>query len=165
VSEQQNGSSSRRVDDGPPHGVTLESYARVTAWMAEGDRPAAALLEAEGLTEKAWMEATQYWLSQMGADALARGVEAQLALAFSEEFGRAQDALKGVPDLTAEDWATLIVEIQQTAKPAPALAVRGLSQADFSRLVRHWAKRLASDPEQNVRFMKAYESLQPEAEP
>jgi hypothetical protein len=147
--------------EAPPHGVTLAGYARISARVAEGDSPTAKVIEAEGLDDPKWTEINRVWLTRMGDDARARGVECTLAIEYSDAFGRAQDAIKPVVEMTAEDWATLMVEIQQTARPVPALAIRGLSQADFSRLVRHWAKRLATDPEQNARFMQVYESMQP----
>ena len=128
--------------EGPPSGVDLFTFARISAAAAEGDRPLAELLAKESLTDAQWTLVTLFWARRMGEDA--RNAEPRVALAFSDAFARAQDALKPVPVLSPEAWAALVEAIDDAPDgPARVLAERGLGMADFSRLARHWARTLA----------------------
>src|SRR4051794_31932331 len=77
---------SRRVqtslsNQGPLNGVTLFTFARISAAIAEGDRPVVELLAAESLTEAQWTDVTLFWTHRMAEDA--RNPEPRVALAFS----------------------------------------------------------------------------------
>lgn len=148
----------------PPHGVTLEDHARISAQIAEGDRPLAAILEPLKLTEAAWNEATMHWMGRIGDETLARGKDAELPHVYSRAFSDAQDAIKPVPPSDAASYAKLVVDVQLAGGPARPLAARGLSMADYLRLSRHWAKVLSSDPEQEKIFSATYQELQPKPE-
>jgi hypothetical protein len=122
--------------------VNLFTFARISAAAAEGDRPLAEILAKESLTDAQWTEVTLFWAHRMGEDA--RNEEPRVALAFSDAFARAQDALKPVVVLAPEAWEALVLAIDDAPDgPTRVLAEHGLGMADFSRLTRHWARALA----------------------
>lgn len=128
----------------PPHGIDLVAYAEISAELAEGDRPLAEVLRERGLTDAQWSDATIFWTRTMAEDA--RGGEPRLALEFSDAFARAQDARRPLVPLSVEEWARLRNDIDADGVAA-SLAARGLSLSDYARLVRHWAKALATSPD------------------
>ncbi len=133
-------------NEGPPRGINLFTFARISAGAAEGDRPLAELLANESLTDAQWTDVTLFWARRMGEDA--RNEEPRVALAFSDAFAKAQDALKPVVVLSPEAWDALVLAIEDAPDgPARVLAERGLGLADFSRLTRHWARALAQPSE------------------
>jgi hypothetical protein len=147
--------------EGPPHGITLFAFAAISADLAEGDRSATDVLQAKNLTLEQWTEATAFWGKRMAEDARpdAQGnVTARVALTFSDTFAQAQDAKKALPSLRPEDWADLVEDAEAFGLQA-ALARWRLGIADHARLVRHWARRLASDPVAR----EAYEARRDEA--
>jgi hypothetical protein len=156
-------SRDRQAEGAPWEGMSLERYAQLSAQMAEGDRPPSAVLAAHGVGEEDWQQASQHWLLAMANDAQANGADAELALVYAEAFGRAQEALKPLVPMTPEEWALLTVEVQRSGGPAQPLARRRLSNADYLRLGRHFARTLARDPALAQRFAQAYEALQPRA--
>lgn len=162
--ESEGAPGDETAQDGAPHGVTLVDHAQISAEIAEGDRPTAAILERRGLSEAAWNQASMYWMKRLGDDALENGQNARMAIVFSDAFGQAQDAIKPVPPMDPVGWATLTVEIQKLGGPARPLAARGLSTADYLRLARHFARRLSSDPVAAKEYFDAYQGLQPPAE-
>ncbi len=132
--------------EGPPSGVDLFTFARISATAAEGDRPLAEILAEESLTEARWTEVTLFWAHRMGEDA--RNAEPRVALAFSDAFAKAQDAWKPLVVLSPEAWDALVLAIDEAPDgPTRVLAERGLGMADFSRLTRHWARALARPKE------------------
>jgi hypothetical protein len=100
-------------------------------------------------------------MNALAADAQKNGAEARLAILYSNAYSTAQDAAAPVPVMSPEDWAHLTVEVQVEGGPAQPLARRNLSLADYLRLVRHFAKRLSSDPEEDRRFFQRFLALQP----
>jgi hypothetical protein len=142
-----------------PHRVTLVDHARISAELAEGTRPQAEVLEQHGLTEEQWTEATSFWMLRLAEDVKERATLATLPLQYSDAFAQAQAELAPVKPMTPEEWATLTVEIQR-AGPTQPLAARNLSSADYTRLARHFAQTLATDPLQNERFLRVYLALQ-----
>ncbi len=144
---------------GAPHGVALFDHAQISAEIAEGDVPAARVLERHNLTEAQWNESTAYWMGRIGDDVRERGAEARVPLVYSDAFSQAQDKLKAVPPLDAPAYAKLVVDVQEAGGPAEPLRVRALSTADFLRLSRHWARVLSTDPEQAELFFAAYQVL------
>jgi hypothetical protein len=134
--------------------VDLIAYAEISADVAEGDRPVADILAARGLTEAQWVEACVFWGQRMAEDAREGG---RVTLAFSEAFCKAQDGKRPLPPLSVEDWAALTLEIETHGSAPRALAARNLSLADHSRLVRHWAKALASDASLRARLQARFE--------
>lgn len=132
--------------NGPPSGVDLFTYARISAAAAEGDRPLAELLARESLTDARWTAVTLFWARRMGEDA--RNPEPRVALTFSDAFAKAQDALRPVVVLSPEAWASLVEAIEESPDgPTRVLAERGLGMADYARLSRHWARALAQPTE------------------
>ncbi len=132
----------------PPHGIDLVRYASISADLAEGDRPAADVLRAHDLTDAQWSDATRFWAERMTTDARESallGEPPRVTLEFSDIFARAQDAKRPLPPLDLRDWADLKRDVDARG-PGKPLADRGLYLADYSRLVRFWAKALATDP-------------------
>jgi len=152
------GEASSAPPPAPPR-ITLEDHARISASIAERDRPMKEVLDAERIDEPAWTDATSYWMKRMADDAAQRGAEATLAIDYSDAFSRAQDAIRPVPEMTPEEWAGLSAEVLLAGGPARPLAARNLSLADYLRLARHWAKRLAGDPAQNRRYFVTFEAM------
>jgi len=159
-----NAAAAGTVEPQPPHGISMERHAEVSAFIAEGDAPLAKVLERFGIPEDHWNASTAYWMHAMADDAMKNGVQCRVPMLYSDAFAKAQDSIKPAPAMTPEEWATLTVEIQQVGNPAQPLARRNLSTADYIRSARHWAKTLSSDPAQNKRFFATYESLQPRPE-
>jgi hypothetical protein len=148
----------------PPHGphdIGLEQHAHIAAALAEGTRSQAQVLESFRISEAQWNESTAHWMNALAEDAKKNGVEARLAILYSNAFSAAQDAAAPVPPMTPEEWAQLTVEVQLEGGPGQPLARRNLSLADYLRLVRHFAKRLSSDPDEDRRFFERLLALQP----
>ncbi|MBX3261208.1 MAG: hypothetical protein KIS78_11570 [Labilithrix sp.] len=146
---------------GAPHGIDLFLYAAVSADIAEGDRALADVLRDRGLTVEQWTEVTTFWSQRMADDArpdAAGNVTPRVALLFSDAFARAQDQKRPLSPLTADAWAELVHDAEEESL-ARALAKRGLRMADHSRLVRHWAKALASDAALRERYERRRASL------
>lgn len=144
---------------GPPHGLTLFDHAQISAAIAEGDRTMTMILEARGITEEQWLEATRYWMAKMGDDVQKNGQHAKVPIVYADAFGEAQDALRPVVEMDAASYAALVVAVQNAGGPDLPLAQRGLSSADYLRLSRRWAKVLSSDSEQSHAFFEAYQAL------
>jgi hypothetical protein len=145
----------------PPHGITLADHARISAQIAEGDRSLEAILAPLRLSEEAWNAATIHWMTRLGEETLQRGKDAELPHVYSQAFTEAQDAIKPLPPTDAASYAKLVVDVQLAGGPAQPLAARGLSNADYLRLSRHWARVLSSDPAQEKIFFDTYQRLQP----
>lgn len=143
---------------GPPDSVDLPTFALVSAEIAEGREPVAEVLRRHDLEDQVWTEASLRWLEAMAADALEKGERATLAIEYARLFGEAQEALRTTPEVSPEEYAELVVAMQRGDGPR-ALGARGLSQADFSRLVRRFAERLAASPEENARYFERYVAL------
>ncbi len=153
------GGAKKVTQEGAPHGITLFHHARISAEIAEGDRPVAAVLKAHELTDAQWNESTLYWMTRMGDDVRQNGQDARIPHVYSDAFAEAQDAMKPVPPMDAAGYARLVVDVQAAGGPAAPLAARGLSTADYLRLSRCWARVLSSDPTQAKRYFEVYEAL------
>lgn len=132
--------------------VSLEQHAQIAAELAEAKQSQTDVLRAHGVTEPDWNNATLYWMDQIGRDVQDNGADASLAMAYSDAFGRQQDSLGGKMAFTAEQWAELQFDIEREGSLAVPLETRQLSQPDYFRLVRIFSKRVAQDPETQVRF-------------
>jgi len=133
--------------------MDLETYAAISADLAEGAAPIGAVLAACGLDEASWTNAALAWGERIAADARDGGA-ASLAAAFSTAFARAQDARRPLPTMDAEAWGELVADAEVLGL-GRALAARRLSSADHARLVRHWARALAVEPALHARFERA----------
>ncbi|WP_437841395.1 hypothetical protein [Sorangium sp. So ce1153] len=152
------------AERGAPHGVTLIDHAQMSAELAEGDRALARVLETRGLTEAQWNESTLYWMQRMGDDVMDHAERARIPIVYSDFFAKAQDALKPLPAMDVEGYATLVAAIQAAGSPAQPLAARGLSTADYLRLSRHFARAMAADTELARRFFEVLQALAPPAD-
>ena len=121
--------------------VSLERYAQVSAALAEGfDLPRA--VASSGLSVAEYRAAADHWTERIAADSMTG--DGHLADVYAEAFVVAQDALAPVVEMRVEQWAALGCEID-ASDLASALLDRGLSQPDYMRLTRHWAKALRED--------------------
>ncbi|WP_437305810.1 hypothetical protein [Sorangium sp. So ce388] len=160
MADNPDGGDRATAQEGAPHGITLFDHAEIAAQLAEGDRPLAVLLEARGLTESQWNEASIFWMTRMGDDVRKHAQDARIPHVYSDAFSKAQDALKPPPSMDAASYAKLVVDIQAAGGPAQPLAVRGLSLADYLRLSRHMARVLSTDAAQAKVFFEMYQRLQ-----
>lgn len=156
---ERNDERAPAADPPPVHGVTLEGHAEISAEIAEGSRPLRAILQDRGLTEVQWTEASITWMRRLGDDALANRENARLALVYSDAFSRAQDALARPPAMTAAEYAGLVVAIQRHGSTDKPLLERRLSNADYLRISRHFARVLSTDPTQASAYFEAYTKL------
>ena len=131
--------------------LPLETFAAVSAAIAEGDRALEVVLVAHGLGPEEWRLSSERWSFTLAAD------EA-LADAFTQAFLDAQDRLKPVPPMTPEEWAALVVEV--AAEGPQALIRRSLSAADHARLARRWARALGTDKILAARYHQAFYAAQ-----
>jgi hypothetical protein len=142
-------------------GLSLDEFAEISAAIAEGDRPASQVLEQRGLTDAKWANVSLAWMRRMAEDVQLHRERARLPIQYADTFGRAQNARKAVVAMSVEDWARLTVEVMQHGSPGPALIARGLSQADYLRLARHFAAVLSQDSLAARRFETTFAALQP----
>jgi hypothetical protein len=138
--------------------LSLTQHAEISAQLAEGTRPQREVLNEPELSEAEWNHATQFWMLRIAEDTQTHGAAATLGILYSDAFAKAQDGLKGVIEMAPEQWATLSVEIQQQG-PARPLARRNLSNSDYIRLARHFARVLSSDPRAHDRYWQTYQAL------
>lgn len=128
--------------------IDLLRYATISADLAEGDRPLADVLQTHGVTADAWTAANREWADRMATDArdsALLGVPPRVTLDFAEAFADAQDRKRPLLALDPKGWWTLKRDVDARG-PKKALAERGLRLADYTRLVRFWAKAAATDP-------------------
>lgn len=144
----------------PPSALTLEEHARISAEIAEGDASEAEVLKRHGLSQQQWNDATLQLMTALAEDAQKNGVEATLALLYSEQFGAHQQSLKPSTDMTPEQWEELQFDIERTDGPDTPLAQRHMSMADYLRLVRVFAKRITEEPEVALRVQRRRAELE-----
>lgn len=132
--------------------IDLLRHAEISAEIAEGDGPAPAILKRHGLTDQEWTEATRVWMQALADDVQTNGIEAKLAIQYSDRFAEHQQQLKPAEPYTPEMWAELEYELERSDTPEEPLARRQLSAADYMRLVRIYAKRVAEEPEVAMRM-------------
>lgn len=134
--------------------MDIARYAAISADFAEGDRTADQIFEARKITAEEWGAAAMEWGKRFGEEG------APLAIAFSEAFAKEQDARHPLPALTVEAYAELVTDIALAGAPGKPLAKRGLRQADYMRLIRHWAKALGGDPTLARRYEAAVDAYE-----
>jgi hypothetical protein len=157
-SEGQDAAFAPTKSDASEPKLSLAEHAALSAHLAEGTRSQAELLQERGLSEEEWNDATQFWMMRLARDTELHGANATLAITYSDVFAKTQDQLKAIAELAPEEWATLTVEIQQQGLARP-LAQRNLSNADYIRLARHFARLLSGNPSAHDRYWKTYQSL------
>lgn len=140
----------------PPHGLTLFDHATISAEIAEARMPLVEILAARSLVEAQWNEATAFWMGRMLEDVRAHRERARVAIVYSGAFGDAQDALAPVPPMSPEAYADLLADAQRDGDPKRALAARNLTQADYQRIGRHFARRLSADAGEAQRFIDRF---------
>lgn len=154
----------RATTEAAPHGLTLFDHARISAEIAEGAPPFAEVLRRNDVSEAAWNESTIYWMKRLGDDVLANGQHARLPELYSSAFGQAQDGMKPVPAMTPVEYAELVAQILVAGGPAEPLAARNLSQADYLRASRRFARQFAAQPADAQAFADRFAALTAAAE-
>jgi hypothetical protein len=156
--EGQDAAGTSTEGDTPEPKLSLAEHASLSARLAEGTRTQAEILSEQGLSEDEWNEATRVWMMRLARDTELHGAGATLAIIYSDAFAKTQAQLKAVSSMAPEEWATLSVEIQQRGLAQP-LARRNLSNADYIRLVRHFASLLSTNPSAHGRYWQTYQAL------
>ena len=133
--------------------MDLDTFARISAEVAEGTALLDDALARHGVTRASWETAQAATLRAVAEEAMGDG-PTPLGDAYAEALAQARDALAAVPELTPEAWAELSAAV--AAKGAPALAARGLRAPDYLRLSRRWSRVLASEPAIAERYARAF---------
>ncbi len=139
------------IPSDPVDGVDLQTYALISAHLAEGVDPRDRVLHMHRLDETRWLHIEQTHLLRI-ASATLRGDRSR-----AEEFDRlyleAQDALGPVePSRPLDRYAQLVARIERGDNPGLVAKQDGLSLADFGRLSRAWTRRLAQDAAMSRQF-------------
>jgi hypothetical protein len=142
----------------PVRGVDLVGYAALAARLAEQREPRGAVLQVAGLDEPAWMEIERTWMMRIGLSAL-QG-DTSLLREYDEAYLAAQGSLgPAEPTRTLEEYAAIVARIERGEPPPQVFAAAGLSLADFARLQRAWAPRIAQDPAMRDDFLSRVAAL------
>lgn len=132
-------------DEAPKPELSLQRYANVSAELAEGGEPRAAVLERHGLDEVGW--ALEERASLEGIAQAATQGDASLAVAYADAFVAAQDAL-GSPDeqeAMVHEYVAVSAELERADDPMPVLQRWSMTLAQWMRLDRHWTRRAEAD--------------------
>ncbi|WP_437603821.1 hypothetical protein [Sorangium sp. So ce590] len=133
------------VPRSPVEGVDLDTYARISAELAEAPAARSSVLASHGLDEVRWMDVEMTWLLRVATAAL------QADLSLGQDLDRAYTAAQAAlgpsePVLPLEDYARLTARIEAGEPPSAVLAGARLSLSSYSRQQRAWTQRLAADP-------------------
>ena len=132
----------------------MEDHARISAEVAEGTHDEAEVLKRHGLSADEWNDATRHWMTALAEDVQRLGADARLAIEYSDSFASHQQSLKAPLDMSPERWAELEYDIERSEAPDVPLSSRQMSLADYMRLVRVFAKRMAEEPAVAVRVAR-----------
>jgi hypothetical protein len=135
----------------PVDGVDLRRYAYLSALLAEKKAPRDKTLADAGLADDQWNGIEQTWMLRIGVAALQGDVS--MAREYGDLYTEAQDAYgPKEPTRSMEEYAAVMARIE-SGEPAPrVIAANGLSLADWARLHRAWAARIAADGELGDRY-------------
>lgn len=142
--------------------LDLDTYALISASLAEGRPPREQVLARHGLTEDAWAIEERAYGERIAQNASRGDVED--AAAFGAAFVAAQDGLAepSESDWTVEQHAVLTAELEVARDVPTTLAKHGLALGAYIRIDRRIAKLVASDPAANARFESALEKARAE---
>lgn len=125
--------------------ISLETYALVSAELAESRAPRGETLERYGFDEGGFLLEERAWLTKMG-EAAVNG-DNQPATRYGELFVAAQDGLAR-PDEGKEsigEYVALKVDMEDAADPMKLLSDRKMTLADFLRMDRRWTRRALAE--------------------
>ncbi len=128
------------------HGLTVQAYAAVYAATAEGF-PLELVLDQIGIVPEAWPPIDEAWIETLAEDLDRDGT---LGNTFEAALLRAQDSYRRpIPPLDEDPaaWIRFARAWAAASEPLAFLRHRGLEQNDLVRLQRHWARRIADEPE------------------
>ena len=125
--------------------IVLESYAAISAELAEQREPRGEVLARHGFDEHGWSLEERAWLERMGRAAL--DGDASVATTYAEHFVAAQDALGSSEEADAmiHEYVAVSVELERADDPMAVLGRWSLSLAQWMRLDRHWSRRAEAD--------------------
>lgn len=130
------------VEDSPLYGVSLRQYAAIRAALTEGFS-VDEVLRKERVERYDWERAERKWLARLTAhSALAERLKLELAAA-EDWLWRDIEPLQ--EDATA--WAAFYAACAAAPQKEQWLAKKNIGTNDISRLVRHWSRKAAKDPE------------------
>jgi hypothetical protein len=125
----------------------VRAYARLAARLAVAGADREALLQDNGLDDEAWDEIEQSWLEQLSQaeEEQSEGVPVLLT-AYADAFAAAQAELSG--SILSFERYLEITRAMSTERDMLQLLERfGVDLATYLSSHRHWAARLATDPE------------------
>lgn len=139
--------------------ISLETYALVSASLAEGKGPRHETLERHGFDEDTFLIEERGWLTRMG-DAAMSGDTAP-ATRYGELFVEAQDRLAGPGEgrEALEEYVMLKVDVEDADDPTAALSDRKMTLAEWMRMDRRWTRRAIEDRSVEIeveRLSRAY---------
>src|SRR5512145_1338293 len=143
---------------------SLEDHAKISAEIAEGQETEAEVLKRYALTSEQWNDVTLEVMTAIADDVQKNGVEATLAIQYSDVFAAHQQSLKPASAMTPEQWAELQFDIEREGSPERPLLTRQMSLADYMRVMRVFAKRIAEEPEIAMRVERRTEELEAQSE-
>lgn len=131
----------------PEPRVPLETYAKVSAEVAEWPDRRSQTLERHGFSDARWMIEERAWLERFAANAVdGRG---ELVAHFGELFVVEQDALKSAEEdaITLQQYVALKLSMARAGDVAEILAQAKLRLAQWLRIDRAWTSLAEADPE------------------
>ena len=132
------------IPDDPIDGIDFGTFVKISAEIAEGNPPRAAIVRAVGLDELRWTFIEQGFMLRVATAAL-RG-DSSLAEDLNRRYVEAQDALGPTePTHGLDRYAFMVAHAEKGAPLLPILKAEGLTLAGFARLQRAWTKRLVAD--------------------
>lgn len=149
----------------PEPRIELETYATVSAALAETPKERDKVLERYGFDEEKWMIEERAWLELFAVDAMEQ--KGELGAHYGELFLRAQDALATPEEerLTLLDYAGLRADMQRAIDPSVVLDRAKISLAQYMRLERRWLAKAEADPGLAEELERLLEEFGAEADP
>lgn len=142
---------SKPVPDTPVEGLDLETYAYVSARIAEKKEPQDAILAEIGLTNRQWMRVEQTWLLRVAVAGL-QGDTVYLKRYDDACVAGQERVAQDQPIWPMEQFAVVVAQIEAGYPPPLVLAQAGLTMAGFAKMQRVWAQELAKDPDASRAF-------------
>ncbi|MFO0549853.1 MAG: DUF2169 domain-containing protein [Polyangiaceae bacterium] len=149
----------------PEPRMPIESYARISAELAEWPKERDKTLDRHGYDEDSFGVEERAWLERFAADAM--DGRSQLAVLYGDLFLREQDLLAKPEEdrWTLRDYAGLRVEMDRAADVGGVLEEAEISLAQWMRLERRWVRRAEEDPTVARELDSLLEELEANADP
>ncbi|WP_437577371.1 DUF2169 domain-containing protein [Sorangium sp. So ce887] len=127
--------------DPDPASFSLERFAAVTAELAAGRAPRAAVLASHALGERAWSAIDRHWADAIKKDA-AHGA-GRLRSAYDSAYVATVERFRG--PLTPAEYARLVVAVERKQSDRVLDELR-IQRPALMHVMRVWTKKAAADP-------------------